>query len=1155
MKKVNLELPNKTWKTIKTKYPNNSDMVEYDELTNDSKNFDTTIQGVITKRSGGISYSTLPTPNKDQFEAIFNDGVHHLLTVDSGSLRYSSGGGTESLVTSGYSSLSNMEFAINQDRVYFSNGIDAPQVYDRTTTYGGQSYTAPITKVMGAQAPLTVPSGSIAAGGSIPVGGHTYKITYLYYGLEESNGGTATGTITTTGGNQTINLTSLPIGGYGVTARKIYRDAVDGVYLLVGTIADNTTTTFSDTASTGTAPIPTDHNVPPSFKYIVSHLDRNWIAGIPGDPFAVYFSEAGLPNVFPTRNRLPCNPSDPITGLFIYNDKPWIMNRNSLGSILGTTSDTFRYSALPSSVGCVDNRSIQIRTTEGIPMMVWLSSKGVYGTNGSSVTYLSDPIEDLVNLNIQQASQVKGQNAQTSQSQFLGGVASPGIDLTSSPGTITTPNPKRLWDTEAEWDGGSSLSNVTTHDGTNTIECVTNFNPDYSTGTHSNTHQSGSNVVLSTTADFTGENHAPDTNGVESIPSTGLAFYAQPIVTARNGTITSISVRVPGVDFSAHSTFRLRVWSAGANPGSVLYVGGYRANPTGSDGYFTDSVSIPVTAGSIMWVGVEQNVFLPGTINAYIGSDSFLYNNGSRKARMSGDGSTWRDLDAPGNLNPVANGTNSLLISYVFSQAPYSNSGIWTSQTYDTYADNAVAASIIHTGSFPASTSSITTIDASNDSTMSTGVITQSVSSVNGTATISLSGKRYWRIKIQLITTDDRVSPTIGQPNLTFATTATWISETIDHTTDITALNTLSIAATTPSGTSATVSIATSADDITYTTFGPIGSAVVQRYSKVKVVITSTSDNVTSANVQNVMLTWTLVANLQSLHIDTGNTPAGWDLFQAQFTTNGGTVAFYMRTATTDGGLASASYVSVTNGQFPTNTVLRYAQWKVVITSMADTTPTVDSVTVNWFISVVSSIRVASLFYNRAYYLAAAEYNQSYNNLIIVWDGEGNWRKYRDINVNTLGYFFNEPYYGSSTEGRIVKFLQSNTDLGTPIEMILDTKSIEFEDADHTKILRKLYLRGHNTGAAYTVSYSLDGGETFYLMIDEATGLTTFTSSTSGTHFYRRFIPNFVPGTPTAGKQILFRIREASAAPVSFEGFKAEVWIRSGEVIESADIP
>lgn len=1141
MKKVNVELPNKSWGTIKTKYPASSALVSYDELTNDSQNFDTTVQGVITKRPGGTEYNPIafPTPPKDQYEAIFNDGAHHLLEVDNGNLRFSSGGGTFTLVTAGYSALGNFEFAMNQDRVYFGNGINDPQVYDRNTTYGGVVYTAPQTKVMGAQAPVTAPTfAADTAGGNVPAGAHTYKVTFLYYDLEESNGGPATGTHTVVNPNNTVNLTALPIGGYGVTARKIYRDDNDGVWRLVGTVANNTATTFSDTASTGTALIPTDHNTPPSFKYIVAHLDRNWISGIPGDPFALYFSEAGLPNIFPVRNRIPCNPSDPVTGLFVYNDKVWVLNRNSLGSILGTTSDTFRYSILPSSVGCVDNRSIQIRTTTGIPMMVWLSSKGVYGTNGSSVTYLSDAIEDLVNLNIQQASQVKGQNAQTTQAHFSAGTSSPGIDLTSFPGTITTPNPTRVWDTEAEWEAGSSLTNVATNL-LNQLRVPTAHSPSFSDGTHANTVEFSSTLRTPIRGDFTGESR---TNvGSQSTNRVGISF---PIVPTFTGHMTSLTMPT----FTSNGPFagflNVTVLNDDDNtPGSTI-VGTFPG--LWGSGVTASGSGIPMTGGTRYWVTIHTP-----------GSQGTLTNVAINATPFSG-GPARQVIGAPVSITS-ANWENftfaAIACSYVFQTNLVAENGLWIGPTYDSFSDSAVAASLTHTGVFQPETTSMTTVEASNDPDMLTGVITQGASNLNGTTAISLSNKRYWRIKIFLTTTDNRVTAQIGLPTLKFDTTATWVSEVIDHTTDITVLNSLTAITNIPVGTTVTLEIATSANNITYTAFGSIGSATVQRYSKVRITLTSTSDNVTTPTVTSAQLSWTLVSNLVSSAIDTGATPAGWDIFQSQFAINGGTLQFFMRSAATAGGLSAETFVSVTNGQFPAIPVQRFVQWKVIITSTADNVPTVDSVTINWFILQVSSIRVASLFYNRSYYLAAAEYNQTTNNIVIVWDGEGNWRLYRGVTANTMGFFFNDPYYGSSVVGRFIKFLQSTTDQGTPIEMIVDTKSIDFEDAEHTKILRKLYLSGQNTGAAFQVSFSLDGGTTFYLMIDETTGLTTFTTSTSGTSFYRRFIPNFELGQPTAGKEIMFRIKEATAAEVSFDGLKAEVWIRSGELVQNADLP
>jgi hypothetical protein len=107
--------------------------------------------------------------------------------------------------------------------VYFGNGVQK-KVYDRTTSYGGVTYTFPTqtTKNIGALAPTGAPTATVAAGGSIPQpGSYTYKITFLYYDFEESNGGPASGVATTSAGNQTVNLTNIPIGGYGVTARML----------------------------------------------------------------------------------------------------------------------------------------------------------------------------------------------------------------------------------------------------------------------------------------------------------------------------------------------------------------------------------------------------------------------------------------------------------------------------------------------------------------------------------------------------------------------------------------------------------------------------------------------------------------------------------------------------------------------------------------------------------------------------------------------------------------------------------------------------------------------------------------------------------------------------------------------------------------------
>lgn len=1168
-KKVSVTIPQQTWGTIKTKYASDSLFVRLDELTGSSKNFDSLVNGNITKRLGGANYEASADtdgPNKDQFEAIFTDGVHHLLKVVAGKLKFSSGGGTFTLVTAGYSILGNFEFALFSDRVYFDNGIDSPQVYDRTTSYGGVSYAAPQTKIMGAQAPVTpVTFAADTAGGAVPAGGHTYKTTFLYYDFEESNGSPSSALHTVANPNNTVHLTAVPIGGYGVTARKIYRDDNDGVYRLVGTINDNTTVVFTDTASTGTALIPTTNNVPPSFKYITTNLDRTWIAGIPGDPSSLRFSEAGLPDVFPSANDILCNPEDPITALVVYDKKVYVFNRNSFGRILGSTRDSFQYVPFPGAVGCVDNRSIRVRTIEGVPTLVWLSDKGVWGTNGSSVEYLSDAIEDLVNLNIQQASQVKGQNAQTSQSAFQAGTASPGIDLTTLPGTITTPNPKRVWDDEADWEGGSSLTNIVTNDGTNQIKVPTAHAPIFSDGTHANTQEVSSTLRLPLSTDFTGENVSFDSLTRPTISGSVINTMAFPFSPTRSGNVTSFTAGFLS-DFNNNLGITCTIWNdVGGIPNTQVGSLGIHllANQVGnrrSESNPTWAGSVTLSAGVNYWFVLAidltgetlgaQRLF--DTCNMNLGTVSPIrYTNstgifgGLGKKAGGFTPRSYETCVVNGTSNPYT-GINS---SYVFVSSALATSGIWIGPIYDSKSDSAVSDSINHTGVFPSGTSSTTTVEASNVSDLSSGITSQNFSNLNGSSSVSTTNKRYWRVKIQLTTNDDRTTPQIGFPTLKFNTTAVWISEVIDHTTDITLLNSLSFVTNVPAGTTATLEIATSANNITYTAFGSLGSAVVQRYSKLRITLTATGDDMTTPTVTSAELDWTLVSNLISSAIDTGNTPAGWDIFQAQFALNGGTILFYMRSATTAIGLAAESFVAVTNGTFPTIPVRRFVQWKVIITSTADVVPTVDSVTVNWFISQTNSIRVASLFFNRSYYLAAAEFNQTTNNLVIVLDGEGKWRTYRGINVNTLGLFFNDPYYGSALEGRIIRFLLGATDQGTAIEMVLETKAIDFGDMEHDKIGRKVYVKGKNTGAVYQVFMSFDNGTTYTQMIDVITGATTFTTTSDNTRFRRRFQLNFALGNVTSGKTVKIKIVESTAASAEIDGIKIEAWVRQGELV------
>lgn len=109
----------------------------------------------------------------------------------------------------------------------------------------------------------TPPAAPTVAVGSSPglTGDYRYKITFV-----DTDGETLSSSASALvqPANQSVDLSNIPIGEDGTTARKIYRTAAGGaVYKLVTTISDNTTTTYNDTVADGSLgaeePVNTPH--------------------------------------------------------------------------------------------------------------------------------------------------------------------------------------------------------------------------------------------------------------------------------------------------------------------------------------------------------------------------------------------------------------------------------------------------------------------------------------------------------------------------------------------------------------------------------------------------------------------------------------------------------------------------------------------------------------------------------------------------------------------------------------------------------------------------------------------------------------------------------------------------------------------------------
>jgi uncharacterized phiE125 gp8 family phage protein len=101
----------------------------------------------------------------------------------------------------------------------------------------------------------TAPAAALAGtgAGNLSNGAYRYRVTFVTAD-GETEGGDITGAVSVADNatNGQIALTAIPLGGAYVTSRKIYRTEADGSdYLLLATIADNTTTTYNDNIADG----------------------------------------------------------------------------------------------------------------------------------------------------------------------------------------------------------------------------------------------------------------------------------------------------------------------------------------------------------------------------------------------------------------------------------------------------------------------------------------------------------------------------------------------------------------------------------------------------------------------------------------------------------------------------------------------------------------------------------------------------------------------------------------------------------------------------------------------------------------------------------------------------------------------------------------
>lgn len=227
-----------------------------------------------------------------------------------------------------------------ENHLFVGNGTVTPYKYNGVafTRHGVPAPTTTMTVVSGA-------AGNLA-------GDYLYKSVFVNSASVWGNVSPATATFTaTSSGGQNV-LSAIPVApqSHGVSSRRIYRtDAGGTTYKFIATIADNTTTTYTDNIASSAAGVtaPTDNGEPPVYSVCTYHQNRLFVNDT-ANPNYVWYSNLFEPYTFASTNFILIGDgsSDLVKGLSVYNNYIVVMCENSVHLIYMPTTSAADWSTI-----------------------------------------------------------------------------------------------------------------------------------------------------------------------------------------------------------------------------------------------------------------------------------------------------------------------------------------------------------------------------------------------------------------------------------------------------------------------------------------------------------------------------------------------------------------------------------------------------------------------------------------------------------------------------------------------------------------------------------------------------------------------------------------------------------------------------------------
>ena len=319
--------------------------------------------------------------------------------------------GTISVIKTGLTADRELNGVAYNNNVYFFNGVDTPFKYD----FSADGATA--VSDIGLTQPTLGSATSALSGNTGNVRGIVKYFVSFVSTSTEGPLSDAFGEIDAGDGN-IINLSNIPTGGAGVTARYLYRTSDrDEIPLFLGVIEDNTTTTFTDNVhdrDLGGPPGKHGAKPLPTLNYPILHFNRIW-AAVNSD---IYFSDRGEPESWFGANRMQIwkDDGDNITGLARDSEGIFVFKQNHLYKVLGRDPQVEIFTVIEltpadqniRSVGAPSNRAIA-STDFGVAF--YCGGRVCLITSGSNIQTISAPIDDElrsdINFNAEEKIQCK----------------------------------------------------------------------------------------------------------------------------------------------------------------------------------------------------------------------------------------------------------------------------------------------------------------------------------------------------------------------------------------------------------------------------------------------------------------------------------------------------------------------------------------------------------------------------------------------------------------------------------------------------------------------------------------------------------------------------------------------------------------------------